>query len=312
MKTASFFILSVVFSLSLQSQNYAEIHLKVHEISTNLIAEQKQYADANKQFKNLLTQYDYRFIEGLKSAFENCLCNLKSTWEKDSANIDFYLKKIVTIGYSKKAILEICKCSDNATIAVIEQKIDFYDSIANLSLNNDLINLIDSMGEADQRVRMPGIPNDELRRVDSLNLTILKNLMSQYGRLLGVRDLNLPTVNQYALLLHHLSPEMILKTWHEKILGSIHNGDLSPETLAHSIDYAIFKDMDIIDGKPAVRYSRYGMANFLGICHPVKNMEEANKLRKEIGLPPLEYHLKKHGIIYDVEAFKEKIQIIEE
>jgi hypothetical protein len=304
--------LCIVFPFLILAQNYAEAHLKVHEITSNLIEEQKNYVKANKQFKELLDQYDYRFIEGLRPAFENRLCNMNGTWEKDSAEIDFYLKRITSIGYSKDSILSMCGCTDNTTFAIVEQKVNIYDSIAKSNLNKDLVALIDSMFNEDQRVRIQEVSNEEFWRADSLNLIILKNLMAQYGRLLGVRDFDMSTADKYALLIHHFEPEMILETWYDKILDGIRNGDLDPVKFSNSIDYAIFKGMDIIDGKPAVRYSRYGMTNFRGVCHPVKNLDEANILRRNIGLPPLDYYLKKNNIIYDIEVFKQRVQLIED
>jgi hypothetical protein len=311
MKKNFFLLLTSVFPLVLLSQNYAEAHLKVHEITTVLIGEQKKYAEANKQFKELFTKYDYRFIEGLRPALENRLCNMNGTWEKDSTDIDFFLKRIASIGILKKSILDICSCTDNATLAVIEQKVNIYDSFANSNRNRELISLIDSMFKEDQRVRLTKVSQEEFWRADSLNLIVLKDLMAQYGRFLGVRDLDLPTANKYMLLIHHLEPEMILETWHNKIIEGIKNGDLCPIRLSNSIDYAIFKDHQIIDGKFSVRHSRYGMTNFMGLAHPVRDIDEANRLRKEIGLIPLDEYLKKNDIRYDVEAFKQRVQLIE-
>jgi len=105
---------------------------------------------------------------------------------------------------------------------------------------------------------------------------------------------------------------MILNTWYDKILESVYKGDLYSVSMAYAIDYALFKDMEIIDGKPAVRYSRYGQADFGNLCVPVKNIEETDQLRKRIGLPPLEYRLKKDELIYDVDKFKTIFQLIEE
>jgi hypothetical protein len=296
----------------LLSQNYAEAHLKVHEITSVLIDEQQNYAEANRQFKELFSKYDYRFRSGLETALKNRLCNMNGTWQKDSADIDFYLKRIASIGMRKIDILDICSCTNNATLAIIEQKINIYDSIANSKWNKELISLIDSMFKEDIRVRTTEVSKEESWRIDSLNLVVLKDLMVQYGRLLGVRDFDVSTMNKYTALIHHFEPEMILETWHDKILESIYNGDLCPIRLSNSIDYAIFKDHQIIDGKFSTRYSRYGTTNFRGISHPVKDIDQANKLRKEIGLMPLDEWLKKENLRYDVEAWKERIQLIEE
>jgi len=317
-------IISVLlFPFKVSAQNYVEAHLKVHEIMTHLIEEEKNYEEANKQFKELFTQYDYRFfIPGHRAALVNILCNMKRTWESDSIDIDFYLKQSAFSAMDKKGVLNNCKCTDSLTFNRIEQKLNIYASLAILNLDKELLHLIDSMFIEDQRVRQPNITEEEYFRVDSLNLVILKKLMDQNGRLLGIRDLGGNAMHKYEILIHHLEPEMILETWYEKIMDGIYSGDLDPQRFSNSIDYAIYKGFAIVDGKPAITYSRFGTMmsqspDGKSICHPVKDINETNERRREIGLPPLEYYLKKNDIIYDVDAFKQIIeswgmQLIEE
>ena len=314
MKQILFILLSFLLILSINAQNYAEAHLKVHEIISNLIEEEKNYEEANRQFKELFTQYDYRFfIPGHRAALVNILCNMKRTWESDSIDIDFYLKQSAFSAIDKKGVLNNCKCTDSLTFNRLEQRLNVYDSLAILNLDKKLIHLIDSLQREDQRVRQPNITQEELLRVDSLNLVILKRLMNKYGRLLGIRDLGGDAMRNYEILLHHLGPEMLLDTWYDKIIEGIYNGDLNPQRFSNSIDYAIFGNMMIVDGKPAITYSRFGATMLQSpdgksICHPVKDINEANERRREIGLPPLEYYLKKNDIIYNVDAFKQIIE----
>ena len=306
MKTAVFIIFCYPFLLF--SQNYAEAHLMLHDITTNLIEEQKNYIEANKQFKKLFTKYDFRFFSpGHRDALLNILCNMNGTWDNDSVDIDFYLQQSIFSSAEKVHILNNCQCTDSITFSIIERKINNYDSLSYFSFDKELINLIDSIYKEDQRVRQPGVQLEELFRVDSINLVILKKLKNQYGRLLGIRDLGGSGMRKYELLIRHLSPEILLNEWYDEIIKGICRGDLNPQSLSNSIDYAIFKNIEIIDGKPSINYSIYGTTIFQDVGHPVKDIKKANRLRREIGLPPLEYYLKKNNIIYDVEAFKQKI-----
>lgn len=311
MKKSLTSLLVVVITVTLSAQNYAEAHLKVHQISTNVIIEQKNYELANTLFLELFEKWDYRFRDGLQTALFNRLCNMHGTWGKDSIDIDFYLQKIVLTPLTKNEILETCRCADDKTQTIISQKINFYDSIAQSKLDKELISLIDSMFAEDQRVRTNEVSREESWRVDSLNLVVLKELMNKYGRFLGVRDLG-KSARKYEMLIIHLEPEQILDVWHDKILESVYRGDLSPSGMTYAIDYAIFKSFEIIDGRPAVRYSRYGQTNFGNLVVPVRDIEETNKLRKSVGLPPLEYRIKMENLIYDVDIFKNRFQLIEE
>jgi hypothetical protein len=320
MKPLLLFCLCYLTTITLLSQNYAEVHLKVHEITENIIKEQKNYAEANRQFKELFTQYDYRFVKGLRAALLNRICNMQGTWEKDSSDIDFYLQKIASV-WSPKSVVMNCGCADTSLLSVIEQKANLYYSIAVLNYDKELINLVDSLYKEDKRVRLTDVSREEFLRVDSINMVKLTKLTNRYGRFLGVRDLDFESMKNYETLITHQQSEMILEIWNDKILAGISDGDLDPERYADIINIAIFHRFKIINAKPAVDYSRYGNPTFQlynqSFSYPVKDVEKADKLRSEIGVPPLKYHLEELGITYDVEAYKRWIesmgmQLIEE
>ncbi|MDR2927511.1 MAG: hypothetical protein LBV41_04835 [Cytophagaceae bacterium] len=196
-----------------------------------------------------------------------------------------------------------------------------YYSIASLNYDKELISLIDSLYKEDKRVRLTDVSREEFLRVDSINLVKLTELTKRYGHLLGVRDLDFESMKNYETLITHQQSEMILEIWNDKILAGISDGDLDPERYADIIDIAIFHRFKIINAKPAVDYSRYGNSTFQldnqSFSYPVKDVEKADKLRREIGVPPLKYHLEELGITYDVEAYKRWLesmgmQLIEE
>jgi disulfide oxidoreductase YuzD len=68
----------------------------------------------------------------------------------------------------------------------------------------------------------------------------------------------------------------------------------------------------VIDNKWAIKYTVYGTYDYGNLCILVKNTKQTNEWRKEIGLPPLEYDIKKRGVKYDEAEFRKYIEIIDE
>ncbi len=270
------------------------------------------FDSANKAFVEIFNEYDYRFAEGISLAAENVFCNLHKTWDSDSILIDFYFQKIAR-SYSSDKLLNFCKCADSATSNVIKKRYSFYDSIFIASVDTALISKVYMMYDRDIGARTN--LNDDyniMNVVDSLNFIQLEKILEQYGTFPGVKELGMHSFNNLRTVIHHTEPIQILDKWYNILIQLIKDGEFTPSGVAGSIDYAIFKNMMLADGKPAVKYMRYGTYDYKDLCIPVKNIEQTNKWRREIGLPPLEYDLKKRGTKYDEAEFIKEIKIIDE
>ena len=146
---------------------------------------------------------------------------------------------------------------------------------------------------------------------DSLNLIELEKLLQQYGTFPGVRKLGVFGMSELKILIHHAKSEQILDKWYDVLIQLVIDGEFAPILIATIIDYAIFCNGYPINNKWATQYVKYGTGTFNGICAPVKNIEQTNHWRREIGLPPLEYDIKKRGVKYDEAEYRKYVQIIE-
>jgi hypothetical protein len=310
MKRAFFVILFSVLSFVVLSQNYkyyANINYRIYEIESVLIEQEKDYHTANQEFKKLFSQCDYRFLNGYKIALNNLFCNLHSTWDTDSIDIDFYIKK-VSLSYPKEDVLFWClSCADSKTKNVIKKQIKKYDALRKTQENKDLINKVVSMCRKDQRVRnVKGYSRSAqiaIEIIDSLNLIELDKMFTQRNSIPGIRELGIKGWIDLSTMLHHFSYKWLLK-WNNYILKGINNGDFAPETIADILDYTRRGNKaKVVEGKLHLPYSIYGENVMSGIGFPVKDIEEANRKRKNIGLPPLEYSLQKMGYRYSEKDF---------
>ncbi|MDR0619407.1 MAG: hypothetical protein LBG17_05860 [Bacteroidales bacterium] len=303
---ATFIILFVpVFSFA---KNYADANWRVYEIKSQLL-EQGLYDSANNAFMDLFNTYDYRFAEGISLVTENIFCNLHKTWQKDSISIDFYFRRFAR-SYSADNLLNFfCKCADSSTIKKLQSQVIIYDSIFYTSVDTVLMNFVSRMHERDQKPRMEN-DYENMLIADSLNLIELEKLLQQYGTFPGVRKLGVSGMNEMKILIHHES-EQILDKWYDVLMQLIIDGEFAPILIADIIDHAIFMNGYPINNKWATKYVKYGTAEFKGICEPVKNIEQTNRWRREIGLPPLEYDIKKRGVKYDEAEYRKYVQIIE-
>jgi hypothetical protein len=292
--------------------NIFKAHLHVYEIESQLI-DKNFYDEANRAFTNLFNKYDYRFTEGYSSAFSNMFCNLHKTWLKDSILIDFYVRKLAQAMNSNIILNSYCDCADSITKDAISKHLLIYDSIFISSIDTSLVDKINQMFSKDQLVRNS---NDwiSMRYVDSLNLIDFNSMLIKYGKFPGVRDVGISAVNNIHLMIDHsyIRATDEWQQWQDILIDGVHSGHFSPYSVAVSIDDAIFDNGIVIDGKWAVKYAKYGTISFKDMLYPVKNIEQANNLRHQIGLPPLECFLKQQNLKYDIEEFKKHIILIEE
>ncbi|MDR0619402.1 MAG: hypothetical protein LBG17_05835 [Bacteroidales bacterium] len=295
-----------VYSVS----DYSNAHWRIYEIES-LLVKDGLFDSANNALIDIFNQYDYRFAEGISLAADNLFCNLHKTWNKDSTIIDFYFRRFAR-SYSADNLLNFfCKCADSITYNTIKERCSFYDSIFITSVDTALIRKAFMMSSRDQEA----IRNQDyimIRIVDSLNLIELEKILEKYGTFPGVKKLGMLDYIDLRMVIHHTSPKQILDKWYNLLMQLIKDGEFAPSEVAGSIDDAIIRDGTVIDNKWAIKYTIYGTYDYKNLCIPVKDIEQTNKWRREIGLPPLEYDLKKRGTEYNEAEFIKEIKIIDE
>jgi hypothetical protein len=315
MKRIIILITPLIFAFSF-AQNYVNAHWRIYEIESQLL-EQRLYDSANNALVDLFNAYDYRLTEGISLAAENMFCNLHKTWQEDSVLIDFYFRKFAR-SYPSDELLNLCKCADANTVKKIKENASVYNSIWLSSIDTALVNKIDALWKRDDEAIAAANINDAetMNRLYNINAAELGNLRLQYGKFPGVREIGVWGLKKISQIVHH-SVDSIL-SWENTLIKNIQDGDFSPEPTINSIDRAIFAtSVGWIDEKNkivGIKHDKYGTNVFkvndtLSLCVPVKDIDKTNILRKEVGLPPMDYEAKqaykKSGIVYkyDVSEF---------
>jgi hypothetical protein len=309
MKRIGMFVFFVLCAYGLlQAQNYADAHWRIYEIESQL-AKNGLYDEANAEFLKIFNQYDYRFAEGYSAAFANLFCNLHKTWCNDSVLITLYLQKLARSA-SPNLLINYCRCADSVTKNIITKQLPTYNTLFIASIDTLLLNKIDKMFENDQRVRFD---NDDvhIKKVDSINLVELQSILLQYGKFPGIKELGITGMNNILSIVGHAGT-YFREQWNDMLIQGVKDGDFVHTSVAAHVDDALFDGGIIIDGKWAVKYAKYGTTSYKGLCYPVKDIKKANALRREIGLPPLEYFLRENGLKHDIDEFKKHITLIEE
>ena len=104
---------------------------------------------------------------------------------------------------------------------------------------------------------------------------------------------------------------------HPYMLRAAKNGDFVPDAIASTIDYYWFGNFIPTDSSKGFSYQVYGTIEFrldktTKIKVPVKDWEETERLRYELGMQSLKEELEENpNIIYDLELFKEKFPMFQ-
>jgi len=213
-------------------------------------------------------------------------------FEKDTASALSYLGLAVSKGYSLGSLQSHFEKEEDKEY--IEGKLnDKYIEFLN-QRNNDFVTFLDSLIKTDQLYRAEtfGLP-DSIRymkqdSIDLRNLMMLKSKIEQYGwpsySMVGSDYAGVA----FIVVLHgtrQFAPDSeVFRFFESLLLKELKNGNFSPVSFSNWIDqyYSVYQELE----------QPYGsMANAKGVLYPINDIEECNRNRFSIGLPPLSQHL---------------------
>jgi len=195
-----------------------------------------------------------------------------------------------------------------------------------MSIDTALLFKITDMQFVDQAAREDDISNREMFIIDSLNYIELKKIILERGKIPGVIELDTYGLMCIETLLRHVGDTVFFNFLYPYMIKAAKNGDFVPELIASDVDYHWFACQFIPkDSTKYFSYQLYGTMHFrlertngkisgttrldksIQIKIPVKDWEETERLRYELGMQSLKEELEKNpNLIYDVELFKEK------
>jgi len=153
----------------------------------------------------------------------------------------------------------------------------FYAGLENPEIYNEIEDLI----KRDQEVRKNGSKPEEMRKIDSLNITRLIEINKEYGW----------QKKQWILLWHHRGihreDNHIWNFFRPFINRQIEDGKIRKDF------WAMFDEEKLITDKGVQMYGLY-TNNFEQF--PLQNVEKVDSLRATIGKPPLWYESEVYGI----------------
>ena len=188
-----------------------------------------------------------------------------------------------------------------------------------IKVDTALLFKVTDMAFRDQAAREDGIDDKEMAVIDSLNHIKLKKIIIELGKIPGINELDSYGMLEVGLLLRHLNGDTVYFNFlHPYMLKAAKNGDFVPDQIAAHIDYYWFGLFTPKDSTKGFSYQRYGTMEFrldktTKIKIPIKDWEETERLRYEIGMPSLQQELEENpNVIYDLELFKEKFPSFQE
>lgn len=195
-----------------------------------------------------------------------------------------------------------------------------YRPIFAKGLDTVLVRKIKDMIEKDQYVRKDGISDEIMLMTDSVHHIELKKIITELGKIPGIKELGYATLNDLMILFRHIDCDKDFFYFiYPKIIQQTKQGEFSPQQVASMIDY-YWLGCEFIqkDKTKGFSYQLYGISELKTddgrmIKIPIKDWEETEKLRYELGLPSLKEELDNNPkVIYDLELFKEKFPAFQE
>jgi hypothetical protein len=175
-----------------------------------------------------------------------------------------------------------------------------------------LFKIID-MEFRDQAAREDDIDNSEMLFIDSINHIELKKIILEREKIPGIRELDSFGLMCISTLLRHQGDTVFFNFLHPYMIKMAKNGDFIPEEIASAIDYHWFANQFTPqDSTKWMSYQLYGTMEFrldktTKIKIPVKDWEETERLRYELGMQSLKEELEETpNVIYDLDLFKQK------
>jgi len=202
---------------------------------------------------------------------------------------------------------------------VKNKQIKLYTPIFEKGKDTALISKIKIMLDNDQLARGDTVPIEEMVRVDSINHIEIVKMIKEFGKIPGIKELGNKGMENILLMLRHLEGDTNLFNFlYPYLIKQVKEGDFPPHAIASLIDYYWWANFIRIDSTKAISYQLYGIAELKYhdgclIKVPVRDWNETNRLRKEIGLESLEEELKNNpNVFYDFELFKQKYNMFQE
>jgi|SRR5690554_1740007 len=213
-------------------------------------------------------------------------------FEKDTSSALSYMGLAISKGYSLGSLQNHFEKEEDKEY--IEEKLnDKYIQFLN-QRNNDFVIFLESLIKTDQLYRAEtfGLP-DSIRyikqdSIDLRNLMMLKSKIEQYGwpsySMVGSDYAGVA----FIVVLHgtrQFAPDSeVFQFFESLLLNELKSGNFSPISFSNWIDqyYSVYQKLE----------QPYGsMANAKGVLYPINDIEECNRNRFSIGLPPLSEHL---------------------
>jgi hypothetical protein len=290
------------------------VYYNIYNIQSDLVEKKKEYKNANREFRELFEQCDYRFLDGYKFALENLFCNIGATYKTHSSDILLYINKAL-LSNSPKDVKKILRCADPITKNIFKikaktvlQQVDI-KLLKKLEILNIVLKDFHSNVESAYKseYQIDAFSKTKLfypyRFADSSDaihyiFNEFEKITSQYGYIPGIRELGSDGVETMHSLLHLLTIVIDCNGFYEEMIQSVKRGNLSPFRVAPLIDMDIlFKRACIIGGMIYVPYTKYGTIRYFGY-NSYKDMLRTDSLRKEIGLPPVESNISRQRSKY--------------
>jgi hypothetical protein len=147
--------------------------------------------------------------------------------------------------------------------------------------------ILDSVHQSDQRIRMSNVPFEQFAKEDHRNQELAISILEKCG-MPSLKEVSRNQLDAIWLALQH-TDKKYRKKYFPLIEKAVKNGDLSKQ------QYALMKDRILMDdGKPQL----YGSQIENGKLYELEAPDSVNERRKEMEMEPLEEYLKNFNIEY--------------
>jgi len=266
-----------------QNNNYVPYYLKINQ--ANLSSHNGKYyiADSiyNIAFKMVEFAHPKDYISSAINACKMDSLQLAKKYIIKTILSDFPIKEIK----NKKKLKPFIKSKYWK-----EYKKRYKDYTFNI-FNDSIRLIINTIYEDDQKYRgnnyLENIENQN--KLDSLNLLKIKNIQKTYGKIPGIREVGYQGMMLLYIIFRHVNYNYVVNYLGPQIIKQSKQGDFYAEMGSGIIDYKSI--MQVSSNKYRMTYQIYGTQIMVlkgkRIIVPVKNFNEMNILRKNIGLTPI-------------------------
>ena len=263
----------------------------------------KAFQKADSLFHEAFTMVDYVQPEHLFEAAKN------SNEAGDMAACYKYCLESLSKNMYWEEITELKEFSGTSWFHKLTAQRDSLQTVSTKNTNKEWCILVDSMFHRDQSHRNDN--NDKVqRKLDSLNLNIIKEIIRRDGKMPGLREVGHKGVDFLDIIFRHTEERYRLDTLANIIIRQSLQGDFPPEIPSKFIDHACWFDADL-----PYHFTRvvFGLAMRTGgksVLVPLRNnIKCVNKLRTSIGLMPLERMIEMKGyVLYSDKEFEENFK----